>query len=272
MRIQIAHASLEYKDSDKQHTADLEKIFRRAVARRYAWMTGTEAGPGSGNTGEEIIRLARANGYVPWVPEIQSGGEAGRTDCWIVVRKDLIAGKLNKDYVPAIPGSKELEAQGKKLDSRWGPKGLVTVNFQSTNKDLGEVSIAAAHHIHDSRSPAEQPEWDLNEKLNRVLGDWAREQGKGPAIVFYGGDQNKADDQNNQPQGDTFTGAPMTSTWDEIKRYENTGHGTIDVIATYNKDGRVKALRTNALSDREFHLNMDHFFVEGTVVVEPRKR
>src|SRR5690606_34500732 len=134
---------------------------------------------------------------------------------------------------------------------RWGPKGLVHVSFESSNEDLGRVAVGAAHYLTDARRPS-SPYWVWNEKLGEEIGKWAREEGKGPALVFYGGDQNMADRRNDEPQGDTFFGEPLTSTWDELRKWENTGHGTIDVIATYNKDGRVSALRTNALNDREF--------------------
>lgn len=78
-----------------------------------------------------------------------------------------------------------------------------------------------------------------------------------------------ADDRNNEPQGDTFFGQPLTSAWDELNRHESTGHGNIDVIASYNKDGRVKALDIVALDDKEFFLHTDHFLVEATFQVDP---
>jgi hypothetical protein len=270
MRIRVAHASLEYKDSDSQHTHDIEKIFDRAVERRYAWLTGTEAGPGSGNTGEEILRVSREHGYLPWVPQIQGHGISERTDCWIAVRKDLVDGEMEKTFDMVVPGSKHLEASGHQdYHQRWGPKGVVAVHFNSTNEALGEVSIAAGHYIQGAHTP-DDPAFRWNEELAAAIGDWAKEQGRGPALVFYGGDQNSHDNKNERPEGDSFHGEPITSVWDELRHYENTGHGTIDVIATYNRDGRVSAMEATALNDREFHLNVDHFFIEATLRVEPR--
>lgn len=271
MRVRVAHISLQFSDTDPQHTADIEKIFDRAVARRQAWLTGTESGPGAGNTGRELIRIAREHGYRPWVPEHQARGVAAHTDCWIAVREDLIEGDWERGYRHVIPGSGQLEDEMDLGSKRWGPKGLVHVGFQSTNKDLGRVSIGAAHYLTDARNPSSKF-WDLNEQLGEEIGDWAREEGKGPALVFYGGDQNMADNKNKEPQGDTFFGEPLTSTWDELEKWENTGHGNIDVIASYNRDGRVTALKTNALNDKEFHLHTDHFYVEAEFQVEPLKR
>jgi hypothetical protein len=62
---------------------------------------------------------------------------------------------------------------------------------------------------------------------------------------------------------DTFFVAPMTSAWDELDKYENTGHGPIDVIASYDHDGRVKAKYIRALDDKEFSLHTDHFLIEA---------
>lgn len=108
MRIRVAHVSLQFGDTDKQHTSDITRIFDRAVARRYAWVMGTEAGPGSGNTGKELLRIGKDHDYQMWVPEEQAQGKGRATDCWIAVRKDLIAGGWKTGYVPVIPGSQEL--------------------------------------------------------------------------------------------------------------------------------------------------------------------
>lgn len=269
MRLRVAHVSLQFADSDKQHTSDIEKIFKRAVDRKQAWITGTESGPGAGNTSRELIRVAKETGYFVWVPEHQANGIASRTDCWIAVRKSLVDGEIKKGFTLAVPGADQLRGE---IDmppgKRWGPKGVVHVEFDTTAPGLGPISVGAAHYLTDSRNPS-SPYWDLNKRLAETIGDWAREQGKGRALVFYGGDQNMADNKNDEPQGDTFFGEPLTSTWDELRKWENTGHGNIDVIASYNKDGRVKAMRTNALNDREFHLHTDHFYVEAVFDVEP---
>lgn len=270
MRIRTAHASLQFNDSDKQHTHDIEKIFDRAVDRRQAWLTGTESGPGAGNTGRELIRVARDHGYRPWVPEHQANGIAQHTDCWIAVREDLIEGDWKRGYEHVIPGSNQFEDEMDLNGKVWGPKGLVHVAFDSTPKGLGRINIGAAHYLTGGREPGSKY-WTLNEYLSSAVGDWARKVGEGPGLVFYGGDQNMADDKNDEPQGDTFFGEPLTSTWDELKKWESTGHGTIDVIASYNKDRRVKALRTFALNDKEFRLNTDHFYVEAVFDVEPLK-
>lgn len=280
MRVRVAHASLQFGDTDAQHTADIEKIFDRCVDRRVGWITGTEAGPGSGNTGEELIRVAREHGYKPWVPEVQAGPRefGGNTDCWLAVRKDLISSDWETGYDPAIPGSQELyKEQGLNPDShpRWGPKGLVKARFYCAPLQ-GRVALGAAHYLTDAHHPDAVTKgidhWEWNNKLAEVIGDWAREVGKGRDLAFYAGDQNMADQRNTTPQGDTFFGEPLTSLADELENWQNTGHGPIDVIASYNRDRRVSGLKFEVFDDKEFKLNTDHFYLEGVFNVEPLKR
>jgi hypothetical protein len=281
MRVRVAHASMQFGDSDHEHTADAEKLFDRAVDRKIAWITGTESGPGSGNLGEELLRVGKAHGYRMWVPEVTAGPreKGGNTDCWIGVREDLISGNFDHGYREAIPGSTQLySANGHEPDGfpRWGPKGLVTVAFDC-EKLQGRVNIGAAHYLTGARSPNSPvikgvDHWEWNEKLAKVIAEWANEVGKGHDLAFYAGDQNMADSKNDQPQGDTFMGGPMTSLADELKKWQNTGHGPIDVIASYNRDSRVSGLDFEVFDDKEFFLNTDHFYLEGVFKVEPLKR
>jgi hypothetical protein len=276
MRVRLAHASLQFSDTDKQHTADIEKIFDRCVSRKVAWITGTEAGPGSGNTGKELLRVSKEHGYRAWVPAEQSKGNGRATDCWVAVREDLISGGWKRGFEKVIPGSQELyKDAGVDPDStpRWGPKGLVHVSFNS--EVFGSrIAVGSAHYLTGARSPKDAnikgvDHWEWNEDLANAIGDWFRKEGQGKNLAFYGGDQNMADSKNDEPQGDTFFGANVTSVQDELKKWANTGHGPIDVIATYNKDGRVKALDVVVLGDKKFFLHGDHFYVEATVEVAP---
>lgn len=279
MRIRVGHVSLQFTDTDKKTTDDIEQIFDRAVARRLAWIMGTEAGEGAGNTGKELLRIGKAHDYRMWVPSEQNQGESQSTDCWIAVRKDLVLDGWKTGYRRAIPSSKQLyEGRGLpgNLEPQWGPKGLVTVEFQSI-PELGEINLGVAHYLTQARSPKAEPihgvdHWDWNKKLAGVIGGWAQQVAKGNALAFYSGDQNMSDAANDEPQGDTFMGQPLTSLADELKKWQNTGRGPIDVIASYNRDNRVKGQNFTALDDREFPLNTDHFYLEGVFNVEALKR
>ena len=266
MQIRVAHTSLQFSDTNAQHTSDINKIFNRAQERRIAWITGTESGPGAGNTAEELRRIGLDSGYVLWVPSLSKDGIKRFSDAWIAVRKDLIDGKMERNFEAVIPGSGALDGLG--TNKNWAPKGLASVKFDTTVDGLGTINVGAAHYLGKAREPGNEF-WEWNEKMTNAIGDWARKEGQGSALVFYGGDQNMGDNFNNQPQGDTFMGEPLTSMWDELEKWENTGHGNIDVIASYDRDKRVTALRIDAKPDRVFHLHTDHFYVEGTFVVEP---
>lgn len=271
-RVHVAVAPLQFSDTDAQHTSDLTKIFTRFKKRGVKIVVGTEAGSGAGNMSAELVRIATLMGYKIWCPSAKKdlpASKGGTTDCWIAVAKDFIEGDWETGFIPAIPGSRALyEAQGIDPDSfpRWGTKGLVWVKFRSK---LGVISVGSGHYLTKARHPGAVfkgvDHWAWNEKFAEVISDWAVEQGKGSDIVLYGGDQNMSDARNDQPQGDTFMGGPLTTLGDELETWPNTGHGPIDVFATYDRDGRVKAAYWRSLTDRELPLFMDHNLSEGGV-------
>jgi exonuclease III len=171
----------------------------------------------------------------------------GSGDCWIAVKKSFMAGKGSAEWTKVIDTK---EGAGTHTD-----RGLLTVSFPT--KDIGPVHVIAAHYLTKGRA-AGQPNYVLNRRLAAAIGDRAREVGKGENKVFYMGDQNIVDRTE-----DTFFGHPFTSAWDEVNRYENTGHGNIDVIASWDPDGAVEALGIRALDDTERHLFTDHFLIEA---------
>lgn len=257
------HASLQFSDRPAQQQQDIRDIFNRAKKRGVWFVTGTEAGPGAEPTGELLLSIGKEAGYHVWVPS-ERKGKGSATDSWVAVDSDRIKkGSWDKGFESAIPGSKALYAEQGLPDGlpRWGPKGVVWASFE--NPDIGRVSVSAAHYLTKGRSRKGQPirgvdHYEWNKMLAAEIGDWAREHGKGKALAFYGGDQNIVDRTD-----DTFFGQPLTSVWDEIKKYENTGHGNIDVLASYDADGRVEGLRIRALDDEEFFQHSDHFVVEA---------
>lgn len=262
--VKAMHASLQFSDRPAQQEQDIKDLFARAKRRGVWFITGTEAGPGAEPTGELLLSAGGAAGYHVWVPSERKRGAGSATDSWVAVDSDRIKkGSWDKGYEPAIPGSKALyEEAGVNAEfPKWGPKGVVWVSFE--NEDIGRVGVAAAHYLTKGRSRKGQPikgvdHYEWNKVLAAEIGDWAREHGKGKALAFYGGDQNIVDRTD-----DTFFGQPLTSAWDELNKYENTGHGNIDVIASYDRDGRVEAKAVRALDDKEFFQHSDHFVVEA---------
>lgn len=263
--VKTMHASLQFSDSPAQQEEDIKDLFARAQKRGVWWITGTEAGPGSGPTNKLLLSAGRAAGYKVWVPSSQPKGKPGwATDAWVAVDASRVKkGSWRRGYEMAIPGSGELyrRAGVNATTPRWGPKGVVHVAF--TNEDIGRVNVAAAHYLTKGRSPKGQPikgvdHYEWNKALAAEIGEWARKVGKGKALAFYGGDQNIVDRTD-----DTFFGQPLTSAWDELNKWQNTGHGNIDVIASFDRDGRVEAKDIRALNDKKFFQHSDHFVVEA---------
>jgi lysozyme len=241
--LDLMHASMQFSDTPAQKESDADRLFARAEKRKAAWVTGTEAGAGAAPLARLLKQAASEHGYRFWMAPAQ--------DSWIAVRKDLIAGGWETHYEKVLDGQK-----GRNTD-----KGVLSVTFDATG-GIGRVTVIACHYLTKGRPSATDPAYrrfvEDNRRLATAIGQHAVERGKGSALVFYAGDQNIVDRVD-----DTFFGQPLTSAWDEMKVWENTGHGNIDVIASYDGDGRVAATYARALDDREFPLNTDHFLIEA---------
>lgn len=229
------HTSMQYSDHPDQMRADAEKIF----SRKKMIMTGTEAGeqPLKGI----LLDAARKHGY-------RFFAQAGQ---WIAIRADLIKGGWETGYVPVLEST---DGTGRHTD-----RGVTWVGFDTV--DLGRIYIGCGHYLTSGRKKGD-PNFEWNVKYGKAIGDWATEKGKGTNLVYYAGDQNISDKID-----DTFFGAPLTSFGDELDKHEGTGHGPIDVIAGYNKDGRSDPKDIRVLDDREFPLNTDHYLVEAEAEV-----
>ena len=251
-RVHVQHISGQFNDTDKQHLDDARAIFARAKARKVAWITGTEGGTGAGNWPAALKQEARVHGYHIYQP-------GGASD-WIAVAKSFAPGGIKGYLGPVvIPGKAGAHSH----------KRVVAVEFR--NPALGDIHVIAGHYLTKGRPDAKSPEYRVNLAKNRLLAkaisEYAVKVGAGSDLVFYGGDQNIVDRNN-----DTFFGGPLTSVWDELKMWENTGHGNIDVIASYDRDARVKAGYIRALDDKEWFLHTDHFAVEAGFDILPKRK
>ena len=257
--VTCAHASLQFSSTPEQHTADIEAIFERESARSAKWITGTEAGPAANNTAKELARIGKAHGYRVFVPK--SG-----TDCWVAALDDFVDGEWRTGYTKVLDS-------GKKAGDphHYSERGVVWVQFFT--KTYGTISVAAAHYLTSGqRSGAagkDEPDDPVdhvaaNRKLSSAIAGWAAEHSGRRNLAFFGGDTNMQD------RGvDVFFGAPLTTLWDELGKHPGTGHGTIDVIASCDRDCRVSGKSCDVLDDREISLHTDHFLVEGAFHVKP---
>lgn len=243
------HVSMQFSDSKRQKVADAQAIFDRAVRRKVHWITGTEAGQEDLRTA--LRDAAATHGYR--FTEFKSN--------WIAVVKTAVAkGTWKTEDFTIVPNDLTVGA---------GHDTSLTV-VQFDHEPVGsQVTVMCSHYPRFGRPDAKDPVYRVNLEWNKktadFIGEKAKEYGKGKSLVFYGGDQNIPDTHS-----DTFLGNPLTSLADELHEYPSTGHGPIDVIASYDNDGRVTGRYWRALSDKKFPLNTDHFACEGGFTVKVR--
>lgn len=251
VRVDVAHLSLQApKDTDRQKRADAKRFFALARERRLWWATGTEAGDPDGGVRRALEAEAPAHGF-----ELVT---ARANDAWIAFDQERLDGRITKHYEPVLTPSEGV--------GHHGPRGPLSATVDLDK--IGRTSVIACHLMTRGRVPSD-PNIDENRELLRAIAAEAKRLDDLDALVFYGGDQNIVDKHR-----DTFLGiADFTSAWDELKKWEGTGHGNIDVVASYDPDEAVAAAYCRALDDSEFPLHTDHFLVlAGFDVLVPERR
>lgn len=237
MRVDVMHYSAQTQDTLPQKAADAAKVFARARARDVWWLTGTEANNAA--DARVLQNAAKGQGF----RFITRGG-----DVWVAVDPSRATGTITAAFTLVIHGKAH----------RYPNRGVLRVSF--TTEQLGRITVLAAHYNLIRGSGEED-----NPQLAKEIAKQARKYGRGSALVFYGGDQNLSDRRE-----DTFLGAPLTSAWDELGHYQPThDRRTIDVIASYNRDGRVSAAYCRSLQDAQLALHTDHYPVEAGFDVTP---
>lgn len=245
VQLDAMHVSMQFSDSKRQKESDARAIFDRATRRKVHWITGTEAG--EKDLRDALKNEATAHSYR--FVEFKSN--------WVAVARGVVQkGSWNTETFTIVDNDLTVGA--------GHDTGLLVAHF--TYPPVGAITVMCSHYPRFGRPDAKDPQYRANLKYNKQTADFigarAKEYGKGRALVFYGGDQNIPD-----AHSDTFLGNPLTSLGDELNKYPSTGHGPIDVIASYDGDGRVTGAYWRALSDSKFPLNTDHFACEGGFTV-----
>lgn len=242
MTLDLAHYSLQFSDRDAQKRADVKMMFGRG----YDGITGTEVND------EAYRRLLRVLGHDAGYLVF-----AGLSN-FVAVRRDLIVPGTARKFQKIFVHTDEVAGKGHHLH---------VSGVQLKTEGIGTWALLSSHYA--TRGRPDGPNINLadNKKLARGIGILADELGVGTNLVFYGGDQNIVDRNN-----DTFFGEDLTSAWDELKTWENTGNGNIDVIASHDRDRRVTAKYVRALDDREQFMFTDHYPVEAGFEVKLLRR
>lgn len=239
--LRTQHTSLQFSDTPKQQAHDVEKLF--AKGERFPIKTGTEAGPST--TQDHNRRLLRKFAK-EFDHEIHFG--AGN---WVAVDRGIIVpGTFTRNLIFV---AKSHELVGKMRD-----RVMPVVSFEHKVKGVGRIHQGAAHYAKNGAKPGD-PNYLINKRYALSIYKWMLEVAGGSDKAFVNGDFNM-----NDRSLDWFHGLGITSMADELKKWQNTGHGPIDGMASFDKDGRVKAHAFNVLDDKKFFLYSDHFACRGT--------
>lgn len=246
--VRIQHTSMQFSDSVGQHKHDAKAVFDRAVAKGVWAMTGTEGGGKSLHSA--LVAEAKSHGFYI---NAHKDGE------WVALNPKYLTGFEKGFAGPFIPGTKGLKA----AQGAHSPRGVAWASGKAKNYKLGRLTFGSAHYL-TNRSEAVS---GSNDRLVRGISEWAKKHGAGVNVVFLGADTNTSDKRQ-----DVFNGKPLTSISDELKKWPSTmpSGGKIDIIGSYDHDGRVKAKSYTVLDDKEFFLATDHYLLDATYEITER--
>lgn len=241
VRRSIGHASLQYSDTDRQQTHDLEKIFALGLDT----LTGTEAGASKRSINDtEVPRCAEKYGYfISIVP---------RYDSWVAIKKEnAVAGTFKKGSNLVINRSSEWDP---KPSGTWSDRGIVW--GQIKDKDVGIITTGAIHLL-TAKNAGVKIKKATDEDFYQKAKAFYKTHGPGEKLAFLNADFNLGDKYH-----DLYGDAPFTSCWDELRVYPGThGSRTIDAIGSGDNDGRVSCVSARVRDDSNFFLHMDHKLV-----------
>lgn len=243
--LRTQHNSLQFSDSPKQQEHDIRKIFVQGT--RYPIKTGTEAGQGAvPNANRELLEeFAEEFNHA-----INFGG-----DSWVAIDRSIIKPRSLERGDVFLASNDEMKTAGHNRVMPW-------LGFDHINDAIGRVYQGSVHYPTKGATPG-SPNWAVNNQCAKLIAQWMMEVGKGHALAFVNGDFNM-----NDRTLDVAIGRAFTSMADELKAWQNTGHGPIDGMCSYDRDGRTHAKRFTVLDDSEFHLFSDHFTCRGTWEIE----
>lgn len=248
--VRIQHNSMQFSDNPKQHAHDAKAVFKRARETGALFVTGTEAGAKEGDEDLHSLLIDAAKEYDYHI-------NAQRFGDWAAVdKRQVLKDSIHHGYEgPFIPGTHGLKAS----QGAHSPRGITTIEAEPRVKGVGIVTMGCAHFLtHRSTLVS-----GSNQPLITGISRWAHGAGSGRKLVFFDADANLRDDRV-----DVFNGAPLTTCWDELGKYPAT-HGlnkqrgtTIDIVSSYDHDGRVECKSAHVLDDSDLKLATDHFMLE----------
>lgn len=238
--LRMQHTSLQFSDSPAQQRQDVHDLFAQGTG--FPIKTGTEAASDGGkNKNFDFVKEFAA--------EFDHVVHFAR-DNWIAVDRAIIKkGSVQRGSLFILDNDFFV--------GHGHDRVLCTLEFDHIEPGVGHLAIGAIHYATKGGSPAD-PNWDANKTTAQRLGKWMAKEGAGTNLSFLNGDFNMNDKKTDWAFGGNFT-----SMADELKKWQNTGHGPIDGFCSYDRDGRVKAKSFNVLDDKEMFQHSDHYVCRG---------
>lgn len=242
-KLRMQHTSLQFSDPKRQQRQDIHDLFDQGKA--YPIKTGTEAG--ADKSGDNMNRA-----FLRQFADEYNHAIHFAADNWIAVDRAIIKrGSLVRDELFLVSNDN--------MVGHGHDRVMCTMEFDHVDAGIGHLAIGSVHYPVKARTPSD-PNWDIAKACADKINRWMIEMGAGENLAFLNGDFNMADTLERQ---DWAFGGKFTSMADELKAWENTGHGPIDGFCSFDRDGRVTAQRFNVLNDKEMFQHSDHFVCRG---------
>ncbi len=235
--LKTQHTSLQYSDSPAQQEHDVKALFEKG--KLFPIKTGTESGPETAYY-ELLKHYAKKHNHALHIVR----------ENWVAVDRAIIKpGSVHKGEV--------FVASNDDVVGHMHDRILTTLSFTHRDTRFGRIAQGAAHYPRRGAKPG-QPNYDINVLYAKRIHSWMKAANGRGTLSFVNGDFNMLDNKTDWDFGKGFT-----SMGDELKKNPNTGHGSIDGFASYDKDSRVKAKKLEVLNDKKMFMNTDHYVVRG---------
>lgn len=235
--LRVQHTSLQNpKDSPKQKEYDVQTLFEKS--KSFPIKTGTEGGM-------DPLRSLLKEAASEYNHAIHFAA-----DTWVAVDRRIIKPKTLVRGDVFVMDNDEMVGRGQ--DRR-----MAYLAWEHPDPRVGGLAQSSVHYPTKGQRPGDPNHW-INKAYAEDVYAWMRVHGRGHDLAFTNGDFNMPDIKLDWAFGRDFT-----SMADELDAHQPTGHGPIDGMCSYNRDGRVKAKRFNVLNDRELFMNSDHYVCRG---------
>jgi hypothetical protein len=166
---------------------------------------------------------------------------------------------LDHDYLHVNAGQPGPMASG-----GHSPRGVQVVQFRPFGTEE-VVTFATAHWLTRRADDGGQ-----RLAMTQAMAHTIQQAAKGSRLGFWAGDTNNPDQPGDVSEVDRLLRkGQLTSCWDELGRYPAThGHTTLDVVGSYDPDGRVSCTRARVWPQ----LRSDHRPISAWYSVRPEQR